>query len=600
MTTGQQTAPTTPDWQPAGAMQKPRRKKLWYIIGGIVLVAGAVIVYLLTRADLRGSIVIPYIAHQKPTIDPHLPSSNALSDKLEEIQFDGLFNISANPSGVIYEDGLGEFLGIDENNVVSIRLKTNKYWHDSYAVQMEDDEVKTINRTRDHRFTAADLHFTLKRIQALGSLSPDYILVSQALDPMDFEGPDAGNVIRFRFKGDRIWKDTDIKEVLSFKILPDGSDMNALNYTVGSAEYLALPPKESVSNYRKTPDGIAHIANVVLAPFIDNSTFTTELRNNRINVLLDTPFGALSPVLSDTTDFFTKSNVSTTFFALVFNTQRLAREQRRELRKAIDVKRVLDRFYRIGTEQQRNIIDYKGNRNNYLDYVNYSVFPSSTYYIEENVVGPTRDEGAPQLSVLPDTVRISACVNFGFREEYNDLIEILNSPGISSARLKVTVIQNEEIRAGNYDALLVAFPGYRSNFLFDLYNVFLREPDLQTYTIHLLTQADATGKETVSPRSFTADKNFFRLDPEVNVAERDDILQLLNYVYGFMTTRQIGDKQEYARRIDMLEHQMALAKWLFSLPSLAYFSTQFDPNSIDLYGVASQLSTIAKWKESAR
>jgi hypothetical protein len=424
--------------------------------------------------------------------------------------------------------------------------------------------------------------------------------VSQAIDPLDFEGPDADNVIRFRFKGDRIWKDADIKEVLSFKILPDGSDMNALNYTVGSAEYLALPPNEGVSNYHKSPDAVAGIANVLLAPFIDNSTFTTELRNKRINVLLDTPFGALSPVLSDTTEFFTKSNVSSTFFAIVFNTQRLNREQRRELRKAIDARRIIERFYKVGSEQQRHIVDYKGNRNNYYDYINHSVFPSSSYYVEEKVVEPAVDDTMPNLAVLPDTIRIKACVNFGFREEYNDLIEILNTPGVSRARLKVIAVQNEELRAGDYDGLLVAFPGYRSNFLFDLYNVFLREPDLQTYRIHLITQTDAAGKTSVHPRSFTADKNFFRLDPELNVAERADILQFLEYMYGFMATRQIGDKQEYARRVDMLENQMALGKWLFSLPSLAYFSTQFDPRSIDLYGVASQLSTIEKWRESAK
>lgn len=597
MTTDQSTKPV---WQPAAPAKAQTNKKRLFIIGGIVLVVAAVAVYFLTRTSLRGSIVIPYIAHQKPAIDPHLPSSNALSDKLEEIQFDGLFNIAANPSGIVYEDGLGEFLGIDENNIVSVRLKTQKRWHDSYTVQMEDDEVKSIEKTREHLFSAADLRFTLRRIQALGSLSPDYILVSQAIDPLDFEGPDANNVIRMKFKGDRIWKDTDIKEVLSFKILPDGSDMNALNYTVGTAEYLALPPKEGVSNYRKTPDGVANIANVRLSPFIDNSTFTTEMRNNRINVLLDTPFGSLSPVLTDTTDFFAKSNVSTTFFALVFNTQRLNREQRRELRKAIDVKRIVQRFYKVGSEQQRNIIDYKGNRNNYSDYINNSVFPSSSYYIEERVIEPVVDDSPPNLAVLPDTVRIKACVNFGFREEYTELIDILNTPGVSSARLKVTAVQNEEIRGGDYDALLVAFPGYRSNFLFDLYNVFLREPDLQTYKIHLITQTDAAGNMTASPRSFTADKNFFRLDADLNPEEREDILQFLNYLYGFMATRQIGDKQEYARRIDMLENRLALAKWMFSLPSLAYFSTQFDPASIDLYGVASQLSTIEKWRESEK
>lgn len=602
MTMDQPTTPdsTTPMWQPA-APAKPRPKRtMLYVIGGIVILAAAVAIYFLTRPSLRGSIVIPFIAHQKPTIDPHLPSSNALSDKLEEIQFDGLFNISATPSGIVYEDALGELLGIDENNVVSVRLKTNKRWHDSYTARMEDDELQGIEKTRDHFFSAADLKFTLRRIQALGSLSPDYVLVSQAIDPLDFEGPDADNVIRFRFKGDRIWKDTDIKEVLSFKILPDGSDMNALNYTVGSAEYLALPPKEGVSNYHRAPDAVANIANVLLAPFIDNSTFTTEMRNNRINVLLDTPFGALSPVLSDTSDFFTKSNVSTTFFALVFNTGRLNRDQRIELRKAIDAKRIVERFFKVGTEQQRNIVDYKGNRNNYYDHINHSVFPSSSYYIEEKVVEPAIVDGTPNVAILPDTVRISVCVNFGFREEYTELIDILNTPGIASVRLKATAVQNEDLRKGEYDAVLLAFPGYRSNFLFDLYNVFLREPDLQTYRIHLITQIDAAGTTTVSQRSLNAERNFFRLDPERNPAEREDILQFLEYMYGFMATRQIGDKQEYARRVDMMENKLALAKWLFSLPSLAYFSTQFDASSIDLYGVASQLSTIEKWRESTR
>src|SRR5512139_1558659 len=96
------------------------------IIAAIGLVAiGAVLYFIFRRPDLSGQTVIPYIAHQKPTIDPHLPSSNALSDKLDEVQFDGLFNLSANPSGVVYEDGLGEFLGIDRDNVVSIRLKAN-------------------------------------------------------------------------------------------------------------------------------------------------------------------------------------------------------------------------------------------------------------------------------------------------------------------------------------------------------------------------------------------------------------------------------------------------------------------------------------------
>lgn len=587
-----------PAWAPPPPPQKSNKKRNIIIASGVVLlllIAGG-LYYYLTLDKLRGMIVIPYISHQKPTIDPHLPSSTALSDKLEEIQFDGLFNISADASGVIYEDGVGELIGIDENNIVSVRLKTNKYWHDSFTATMEKDELKSIDKTREHLFTAADLNFTLRRIQALGSLSPDYILVSQAIDPLAFEGPDASNVIRMRFRGDRIWKETDIKEVLSFKVLPDGSDMNALNYTIGSNAYLMLPPKEGVSNYHKSPDGTANIANVILSPFIDNSTFTTELKNNRINVLLDTPFGSLSPILNDSTKFFVKSNVSTTLFAVLFNTQRLNREQRMAVRSMLNGKQVISALYKVGTPQQRSIIDYRGNRNNYDDYVNKSVFPTSSYYIEDSVVTPLVTDMPVNMGILPDTVRIAACMNFGFREEYADLIDAINSPAISRGRLKVTAIQNEDIKRGNYDALLVAISGYRSNFLFDLYDIFLREPDLQTYRINLVT----TPGGGISPASWKADKNFFRLDAEMGGPDQADINQLLQYIYGFMATRQIGDKQEFSRRIDVLENQLSLGAWMFSLPSLAYFSTQFDSTSIDLYGVASQLSTIKKWKEQPK
>ncbi|MEK7250559.1 MAG: hypothetical protein AAB209_09065, partial [Bacteroidota bacterium] len=369
----------------------------------------------------------------------------------------------------------------------------NKLWHDSYSIMMEKDELKSIDKTKEHLFSAADLSFTLKRLQALGSLSPDYILVSQAIDPMAFEGPDGGNIIRMKFRGDRIWKETDIKEVLSFKILPDGSDMNALNYTSGTNAYLMLPPRDGVSNYHKSPGGTANIANVILSPFIDNSTFTTELKNNKINVLLDSPFGSLSPILNDSTDFFAKSNVSTTFFAVLFNTQRLNRDQRKELRKLIASKHVVDALYKVGTPQQRNLIDYKGNRNNFYDYLNRSVFPTSSYYIEDSVFTPVVDTTPLNVAILPDTIRIKACMNFGFREEYTELIDVLNSAAAGKGKLKATAIQNEDIRKGDYDGLLIAISGYRSNFLFDLYDIFLREPDLQSYKINLNTVTDAKG-----------------------------------------------------------------------------------------------------------
>ena len=571
------------------------QKKTTIIIGAAVVVIIGLLIYFFSRPDLSGEIVIPYISHQKPAIDPHLPGSTSLSDKLDEVQFDGLFNLSANPSGVVYEDGFGEFVDLDNNNIVTIRLKTGKKWHDSWQVTVNDDKYR-VTRSGDHFFSAADLNFTLKRIQSLSSLSPDYILVSQALPTMGFDGPDERNEIRFQFRSDRIWKEADIKEVLSFKILPANSDVNALNYRVGTAAYLSLPPKDGVSNYYKHPEGVARISNVVLGPFIDNSTYSTELKNNHINVLLETPFGGLSPILKDTSDYFTKSNISNTFFALFFNVQRLTREQRREARRLVNSRVIVDRFFKVNTEQVRHIVDYKGNRDNFYDYVNRSIFPSSSYYVEEKIVEPLPDTTPPDLSILPDTIRVKANINNGFREEYSELIDILNDPAVTKGKMRVLAGTNDDLNLGNYDAVLIAISGYRSNFLFDLYNIFLREPDLETYKIHLLTEPDAKGSLAVSMNSFQAEKNFFHLDSR-NTAEGNDINTLLQYIYGFMSTRQIGDKQEFARRIDELERQMCLGAWMFSLPSLAYFSTQFDNRSIDLYGVASQLSTIKKWRE---
>ena len=566
--------------------------KKYILIGGGVAVAAIIAVFLLWKKDLSGEIVIPYIAHQRPTVDPHLPDYLPLSDKLDEVLFDGLFNVSANPSGITYEDGLGEFIGIDDKNVVTIRLKTKKKWHDSYFPKADDDEV-TIEAQEDRFFSARDLRYTLSRIQQLGSLSPDNILVGQALRNFSFDGPDINDEIRMQFSGDRIWLEADIKEILSFKILPHTSDTQAARFAIGSGPYMTIDRKEGVSNYYRNPDDVAQIPYVKLQPFIDNSTFTTEISNNNINILLETPFGAMSSILSDSEDFFSKSNISTTFFAVVFNTERLNRDQRKEVRKLLDHQRIIERFYKTGSEQQRHIMDYKGNRDNYADYLNFSVFPSSSYYVDEEIVLPLRNESAPDFSVLPDSIQVKACLNFGFREEYRELVEILNDPAISRGRLRVTAVQNEDIQRGDYDALLIAFTGYSSKFLFDLYDIFLREPDLAQYKINLLVDSD----RKVQPASFASAKNFFRLDAQQNLAEQKDILTLLDYIYGFMDTREIGDKQEYARRIDDLEQEMALGSWLFSLPSLAYFTTQFDATTIDLYGVASQLSTIEKWSE---
>jgi hypothetical protein len=573
------------------------RKNL--IIGAVILalVAGAVLFFLLRRPDLSGSIVIPYIAHQRPAIDPHLPGPTPLSDKLDEVQFDGLFNLSANPSGIVYEDGLGELIGIDADNVVSVRLKEGRRWHDSYQVTQKDDNI-TIAHVRDHYFAAADFRFTIKRIMAVGSLSPDYILLTQAMEDPGFDGPDSAGVIRFHFRQNRIWKDADIKEVLSVKIIPDGSPMNALNYAVGTAPYLALPPKDGVSNYLKSPDGVATIPRVDLSPFVDNSTYATELRNGAINVLLETPFGAVSPLLVDREKYFMKSNVSTTFFAVVFNTRRLGLDQRRELRKLLDSRAIAERFFKVNTPQQRHIQDYKGNRDNYSEYLNHGLFPSSSYYVEEKILDSMGVDATPaNLTVLPDTVRIRACPNFGFREEYGELIDILNDPAITRGRVRAVAVGNEEIQRGDYDALLLAFSGYRSNFLFDLYDIFLRQPDLAAYRVNLETGQDDKGVLAAKASSLRENGNFFRLDA-TNGPDAREAGVFLQYLYGFMSTRNIGDKQEYARRIDQMERSMNLGAWLFSLPSLAYFSTQFDSTSVDLYGVASQLSTIKKWREN--
>ncbi len=568
-----------------------------YIIIGIFLIAALVAVYFLFFAtDLSGRIVIPYIAHQKPRIDPHIPSAVAIADKLDEAVFDGLFNISANPSGVTYENGLGEFMGIDVNGVVTVRIKPKKKWHSSYKITKDDDQYE-ITEKQAVLFTARDLRFTLRRIQRLGSLSPDYILVSQAVRDFEFSGPDDNNEIRFQFPPDRDWKEPDIKEILSFKILPAESEINAPNYLDGTGPYIYGGIHEDQINFLQNPAGMASIGLLNLQPYIDNSTYTTELKNGNINTLLSTPFGSISPLLTDVEDYFNKSNISTTYFAVLFNVQRLSLEQRMELRKLIDHKKILNRFFKIGTEQQRHITDYKGNQDNYADYLNYSIYPSSSIYVEGKSVMPLRDHGSPNLSVLPDTIHIQTCLNYGFREELAEIVNTLNDPALFKGRIKASAVQNEELLKGNYDAVLVAISGYRSNFLFDLYDLFLREPDFAIKKIALITEPTAGGDRTISPESFRENKNFFRIDLSVNTPERGDFLRMMEYVYGFMASNTIDDKTYYAQILDELDQEAAFGSWLFSLPSLAYFSTQFDDKSIDLYGVASQLSTIEKWQE---
>jgi hypothetical protein len=573
-------------------------KRLLYMIPVLILIPA--LIFFLWPEDMSDTIGFPYISHQKPLMDPHLPSSDDLSDKIDELMFDGLFNLVATPSGIAYESGLGTFVGMDANNVVSIKLNSTQKWHSSYKVTVDDETVNVVDADQAVTFVAQDINFTLRRIERLRSLSRDYILIAQALQNFDFEGPNADDEIQFKFKGDRLWLEDEIKEVLSFKILPNTAELTAVSYSVGTGPYMPVPPieeKKDTIQFYKNPSGTAHINNVILQPFIDNSTFTTELNNARFNVLLGTPFGSISPILGDEERFFKKSNISTTFFAILLNTQRLSRDQRKAVRQFIDPKALMDRLYKVGTEQQRHIVDYKGNEDNYSDYLNYSVFPSSSYYVEEQIVSPRRDTVEPDLSALPDTLRIVAVANYGYREEYNELVEALNDEKLFFNKIKATVIQNEDIARGDYDGILIAFIGYKSNFLFDLYDIFLRTPDLATYRINLKLTRNKKNEEVLDPTGITAATNFSRLDATAGSPEQKDVLKYLEYLHGFMATREIGDKQAYAGFIDELEHEMALGVWLFSLPSLAYFNTQFDQNTIHLYGVASQLSTIEKWKE---
>ncbi|MCB0834672.1 MAG: hypothetical protein KDC45_14485 [Bacteroidetes bacterium] len=571
--------------------------KKWIIaIASVVVVAIGLFLYPWYR--LHDRIALPYLGHQKPFVDPHLPMSDPLSDKLDEVLFDGLFNVSATPSGIVYEDGLGELISIDDDFVVTVQLKPNAKWHSSYSLKVDGDEV-SVEDAKASLFTAKDLAFTLRRIELLGSLSPDFILVYQALERMEFAGPDANGRIKLQFRKDRIWTDNDIKEVLSFKIVPDQSPTTASNFRIGTGPYLATQPSQAVSDFIRNPVGSANLSRVLLKPFVDNSTYPTELSNGNINVMLATPFGSVSPVLQDTEKFFTKSNIPTTFFAVLMNTERLNRAQRVALRQLLSSDAILQRFFRTGSAQQRHIVDYRGKPDQYTDLVNASVFPSTSYYVEEQIVTPKREQTAADLSVLPDTIKIKACVDFGNREELSELVEILNDPVLTKGRIRALSVGKDDIRSGNYDAVLMAFNGYRSTFLFDLYDIFLREPDPEFYRVSLKTVAGEDGKLTAAATSLSTSNNYCRMDATKG-PEADDFKRFLELVYGFMATREIGDKQAYARFIDEAEQELGLGAWLFSLPSLSYFRTQFDAQSIDLYGVAAQLSTIEKWKEKKK
>jgi hypothetical protein len=560
-------------------------KKNLIIIGSATVILLGALYFFFFMKDLKGIVSIPYVVHNYKKIDPHIPSANPLDDKLDEVVYDGLFNMTATPSGVVYEDGLGKLTKF-ENNVATVRLKLNKFWHSSFDKEDEGEDV-ILKEGNLQTFTAKDLKYSLDRIARLKSLSPDFILVSQALDGLNFTGPNNKGEISFRFQSDRIWTENEVKEVLSFKIVPFNSLSGNIE-AVGTGPYLFASEFENTRFYKKNPKTKNYFENLFLKPFVDNSTYATELDNGEINVLLNSPFGSLNPILSDTTEFFSKSKISTTFFSILFNTRKININTRRMYRSLIDPKVIMDELYKVNTEQQRHIIDYKGNKDNYSSYLNSSVFPSSSYYIKEKVVEPTKIEKVTSIPVR-DTLDIKVFFDYGSKEELSEIAEIMNNPEIYGLFLRVSPATNEDIISGNYDAILLPVNGYRSNFSFDLYSIFLRSPNLEDYQINLKTTGDEFDFNVLNERS-----NFFRL-----FAADIEVKKLYESIYGFMSTSSIGDRQYYSRKIDEYESNLALGIWLFSKPNLSYFSKQFDEKSIHLYGAASQLSTIEYWKEKA-
>ncbi|MCB0280822.1 MAG: hypothetical protein KDD94_15055, partial [Calditrichaeota bacterium] len=426
-----------------------------------------------------------------------------------------------------------------------------------------------------------------------GSLSQEYILILQALKNFTFKGPNAQNEIQFEFLSDRIWSDNNIKEILTFKILPRTASKADLSFTNGTGPYLSLTAQQNEENivyFYKNPTGNANLENVRLMPFIDNSTFATELSNKNINVMLSTPFGSLSSILADTSDYFYKSKISTTFFAVFFNTERVPLEKRKAYRAFLNNKKIMNEFFKVGTPQQRNITDYLGNSNNFNDYLNYSVFPQSSYYVEEKIVVPDKNVVTPDNSQLTG-LDIKVNLNSGLREELNELMTILNNQNLFQNKVKVTAVREDAIAAGDYDAVIIPIRGYSSKIRYDLYDLFFRSPDLVNYRVNMRTRK--SGNETVlDPSVIQVSNNFFR----INGADQQ-FTSFLQNIYGFMATQHIGDKQYYAGLIDEQERSLALATWLFSLPELSYYSRQFNEHSVQQYGVATQLSTIEKWQE---
>jgi hypothetical protein len=111
----------------------------------------------------------------------------------------------------------------------------------------------------------------------------------------------------------------------------------------------------------------------------------------------------------------------------------------------------------------------------------------------------------------------------------------------------VRAVTNDEIRLlANMTPLLIAVIGDRSNFLFDLYRCFpSRTRTSKPAEINLLTEADSPGQPGSSARNpFHTEKNFFRLASGNTVEGADNQNNCCQYVYGFMSNRYVGDKQE--------------------------------------------------------
>ena len=183
----------------------------------------------------------------------------------------------------------------------------------------------------------------------------------------------------------------------------------------------------------------------------------------------------------------------------------------------------MNRFFKIGTQQQRHIANYRGAGDNYDEYLNYSVFPSTSYYVEEKMVKPDTQQAQGDLSTLPDTVRIQTCLNFDFREELSDLVDIMNDPGMYHGKIKVTAVSNDEIgRATTTRSWSRLRATGTTSCSICTTSSFVRPTSARTASTSR-PRSTPKGKQVIDDLSFAADKNFFRIDLAKDSPENADV-----------------------------------------------------------------------------